>query len=207
PIDVDLIERVEFVRGPSSSLYGGSAFFGVINVITRRGHGNKGETVSFEAGSFGTYKGRFSYGEDFKSGLEMLVSASFSDTQGHRLFYREFDAPETNNGFADNADYDRAHSFLANFSYRDFRLQTVQSSRKKGIPTASFGTIFNDPRNNTLDAKAYVDLGYQHTFSNTLDITGRLFYDRTDFDGNYVADYSGTGIPPFIDNKVVSLGS
>jgi outer membrane receptor for ferrienterochelin and colicins len=206
PIDVDLIDRVEFVRGPSSSLYGGSAFFGVINVITKRGRGNKGETVSFEAGSFGTYKGRFSYGADFKSGLEMLVSATFYDSQGQRLFYREFDAPETNNGFADNADYDRSHSLLANFSYRDFRMQAVHSSRKKGLPTGSFGTVFNDPRTNTVDAKAYVDLGYQHTFSNTLDITGRLSYDRTDFYGNYVADYTGTGIPPYVESRAVSYG-
>src|SRR6266699_2834590 len=36
PLDVDLIERVEIVRGPSSSLYGTSAFFAVINVITRK---------------------------------------------------------------------------------------------------------------------------------------------------------------------------
>ena len=35
PIDVSLIERVEIIRGPGSSLYGTSAFFGVINVITR----------------------------------------------------------------------------------------------------------------------------------------------------------------------------
>jgi iron complex outermembrane receptor protein len=36
-IDVDLIERVEVIRGPGSSLYGSNAFFAVINVITRRG--------------------------------------------------------------------------------------------------------------------------------------------------------------------------
>src|SRR6185295_1369374 len=57
PIDVDLIERVELIRGPSSSLYGGSAFFGVINVVTKRAHNLRGPMVSFEAGTLGTYKG------------------------------------------------------------------------------------------------------------------------------------------------------
>jgi outer membrane receptor for ferrienterochelin and colicins len=37
PIDLDLIERIEVIRGPGSALYGSSAFFGVVNIITRRG--------------------------------------------------------------------------------------------------------------------------------------------------------------------------
>ena len=37
PIDLDLVERIEVIRGPGSSLYGSSAFFGVVNIITRRG--------------------------------------------------------------------------------------------------------------------------------------------------------------------------
>src|SRR5512147_2724178 len=41
-IDVDLIDRVEIVRGPGSSLYGSNAFFAVVNVITKRGGDLKG---------------------------------------------------------------------------------------------------------------------------------------------------------------------
>ena len=35
-VDVDLIERVEIIRGPGSALYGNNAFFAVVNVITKR---------------------------------------------------------------------------------------------------------------------------------------------------------------------------
>ena len=34
-VSVDMIERLEVIRGPGSALYGGSAFAGVINIITR----------------------------------------------------------------------------------------------------------------------------------------------------------------------------
>ena len=61
-LDVDLIERVEIIRGPSSSLYGSNAFFAVINIITKSGRDLQGVEGSAEAGSFHTYKGRLSAG-------------------------------------------------------------------------------------------------------------------------------------------------
>ena len=50
---VDVIERVELVRGPGSVLYGTNAYNGIINVITRKGDENSGYKVSFGGGSFG----------------------------------------------------------------------------------------------------------------------------------------------------------
>jgi outer membrane receptor for ferrienterochelin and colicin len=61
-LDVDLIDRVEVIRGPSSSLYGTNAFLGVLNIITKRGAQMRGVELSSEAGSFNTYKGRVTYG-------------------------------------------------------------------------------------------------------------------------------------------------
>jgi iron complex outermembrane receptor protein len=202
PVDVELIDRVEVIRGPSSSLYGGSAFFGVINVVTKRGHDLKGPVTSFEAASLNTYKGRVSYGDSFRNGFEMLVSASFADSAGqHRLFYNEFADPSTNNGFAVNADGDRSHSFFCNLSFRDFGFQAVYGSREKGIPTAAYGTVFNDTRTQTTDEHGFMELRYAHEFNNKWDVTGRLAYDRYSYHATYVFDYAGEGVPPFVENK------
>src|ERR1017187_10422870 len=38
PVDVDLIDRIEVIRGPNSSLYIASALLGVINVVTKPVH-------------------------------------------------------------------------------------------------------------------------------------------------------------------------
>jgi iron complex outermembrane receptor protein len=80
PVDVDLIQRVEIVRGPSSSLYGSNAFFAVINVVTRSASELGGGELSFEAGSFDTYKGRASYGGQ--------VSRNRNDALRHALQQR-----------------------------------------------------------------------------------------------------------------------
>ncbi len=62
PVDVDLIDRVEVVRGAGSSIYGSNAVLGVINVITKRGRDLDGLEASGALASFGTNKERLSYG-------------------------------------------------------------------------------------------------------------------------------------------------
>src|SRR5262249_36118991 len=36
-IPLDMIQRVEIIRGPASALYGANAFLGVVNVVTKTG--------------------------------------------------------------------------------------------------------------------------------------------------------------------------
>jgi outer membrane receptor for ferrienterochelin and colicins len=189
PIDVDLIERVEIIRGPSSSLYGTSAFFAVINVITKRGRDLKGIEASGEVASFGTYKGRFSYGNKFEKGLELLLSGSYYDSRGpRRLFYPEYADPTHNNGIAEQADDDQSKSLFGQVSFRQFSLRGVYGAREKGIPTGAYGTLLNDPRTRTTDRRGYLDLQYERTFSNQLGLLVRTHYDRYNYDGTYVYD-------------------
>jgi outer membrane receptor protein involved in Fe transport len=57
PLDVDLIDRVEVIRGPSSSIYGNNAFFGVINVITKKGLDYQGAKSPPPAGASAATRG------------------------------------------------------------------------------------------------------------------------------------------------------
>jgi outer membrane receptor for ferrienterochelin and colicins len=147
PLDIALIARVEIIRGPGSALYGTDAFFAVVNVITKRGRDFHSAEIAASAGSLQSFDARASYGDQWKNTLETLFSGTFYHSLGnHRLYYPEFDSPLTNNGYAVGADGDAARTFFANVQYKDFALQGVYGWRQKTIPTASFGTVFNDSR-------------------------------------------------------------
>jgi outer membrane receptor for ferrienterochelin and colicins len=195
PVDVDLIDRIEVIRGPSSSLYGSNAFFGVVNVITRQPGDLMGTELAGAAARYQTYNGRVSYGREYRNGLGLLLSGSVMRSEGApRLYYQEFDTPESNNGVAEHADGDKNYQFYGKLSYRDFSLTGALSSREKTIPTASFGTVFNDPRTRTTDGHSFLDLKYAHSFDGT-DVTARAFYDHYYYDGDYLFDRTEPGGP------------
>ena len=56
-IPVETIERIEVVRGPMSSLYGGNSARGVINVITKRGKESFGGNINIAGGSYNDKRG------------------------------------------------------------------------------------------------------------------------------------------------------
>lgn len=185
-LDIDLIERVEVIRGPSSSLYGASAFLGVINVITRNGSHIDGLEASAEAASLKTYKGRLSYGKRYENGTDVILSATGYDSHGkEHLYFREFDDPSTNDGMAVNLDGDRFKSMFSSFSYGCFTIQGGYVSREKVIPTAPWGYDFNNALMKTIDDRGYLDMSYRHHFNDDVKILARLFYDYYLYKGIY----------------------
>ncbi len=180
-VDVDMIERVEFVLGPSSSLYGANAFFAVINVITRTAEQVKDWELSFQTGSFGTYEGRATYGHQFH-GLGVLLSGTFYDSQGQTLFFPEFDTPANHNGITSDTDYESYKHILATLTFHGFTLQGLFSTRDKVVPTAYFGAVFNDPGDYNIDSHQYLNLGYQHSFGKW-QLDGHTSYDQARLQG------------------------
>src|SRR6185437_14686060 len=70
-------DSIEVAHGPQSTLYGGEAIGGVISLSTQKGSGPAQNSVSVEAGSFGTIQGALS-----SSGGDAQSSYNFSAAGG-----------------------------------------------------------------------------------------------------------------------------
>ena len=192
-LDVDLIERVEVIRGPGSSLYGNNAFLGVINVITRKGGDVNGAEVSGSAATFDTYTGRFTYGNKFTNGVELMISGTYYDSAGNpNLYYPQFSS--INNGIAHDMDGGQSGSGFASLSWHGLSLEAGYVSREKTWPTAPYSTataltVFNDPRFVTTDTRGFANLQLQHTFENEWEVMASVSYDYYHYNGVYPYDY------------------
>jgi iron complex outermembrane receptor protein len=185
-LDVDLIDTVEVIRGPGSILYGNNAFFGVINVHTRRGKDLKSVEVSSEAGGLGTYKGRVTLGNTFTNGVELMLSGSYYTSEGESQLHESFFAtPANKNGIAQDMDGDQYKSFFGSLAYKDFTLEGAYLVREKVNPTAPVPTIFNDPRTRSEDTRDYVNLKFNHQFPDVVDVTANVYYDGNGFSQGY----------------------
>lgn len=195
PLDLDLVERIEVVRGPSSSLYGTSAFFGVINVITRATNELSGVHVAGSVASLNSRRGRVTWGHGFRNGTQVLLSGSMFASDGQRhLYFREFDTPETNRGIARDVDADGFAHMLARVRRGGLTIQALHGTRDKVVPTASFGTRFNDPRSGTIETQQFLDAFYERAVGRGWHASARLHVDRYAYDGTYV--FAGDDAPP-----------
>jgi iron complex outermembrane receptor protein len=202
PLDVELIERVEVVRGAASSLYGTSAFFGIVNVITTPPADLGRVSGSIEAGSLGTRRVRGSFARVFGNGASAAVSFTGYHADGQRrLFYPELSAVTRTGGVALDMDADRFSQVFATLTAGSWKAQTVWGSRSKHIPTGAFGTAFDDERAGTRDLRGFVDVAFDRAWRGT-SIQWRGAYDRYFYDGTYPGDLpDGLDPDPFADNS------
>ncbi len=73
------IERIEVLKGPASSLYGGEAMGGVVNIITRKNTGELAGSVEIGFGSFNTNSQKVALGGGVGARFDFDVAASRYD--------------------------------------------------------------------------------------------------------------------------------
>ena len=85
-MSLDKVKRIEVVRGPASSLYGGSAYTGVVNIITKTGGDIDGLQVGAAAGNHGQLKGSALFGKNLPY-LDIMAWANVYKTDGEKSYY------------------------------------------------------------------------------------------------------------------------
>lgn len=200
-LDLDLVERVEIVRGPGSAMYGSSAFFGVINIVTREPKAFQAGEASFEGGSPGYYKGRISLGHRWNNEVEFLISGTLMNRDGwDSLYYPEFDSQPGSDGRAIGLDHEEAQNAFGRFAWKGLSLEVGYVNRFKQLPTAPYESDFGDPRNETTDMLAYGRIRLEHQFENEVELVASLAINQNDYDGRYAYSDAAPAFPgiPFL---------
>ncbi len=202
PLDLDLVSRIEVIRGPGSALYGSNAVFAVINVVTRQAAPSEGLSATAIGGSYGTGQASLAYGSPASSPVQMLASGTFFGAQGQDLYFKEFDTGGPGAGIADGADAERTQRAYYRVHRGNVSVQALWSERSKEVPTASFSTVFNDGREKTVDGRAILRGAYERPFGQGHRLEATVAYDWMWYRGDYPYDY-----PPVTINKDLTRGA
>jgi outer membrane cobalamin receptor len=208
PVDIDLIERIEVIRGPASSLYGTNAVLGIINVVTREGYKVNGFEVQGGVSSYGGRSLRLTGGYETESGLDLLVSGSLGEINGQNHYIEDYDIPEYppyNNGVFEDGDEEKWNSFFTKALYKGFTFEAIYGWRHKQNPMAPVGVVFNDNSAKTVDTQWTFSTRYERKFANELNFSTQVFYQQFKWDGEWPYDYDFEGNPvdppiPYVDD-------
>jgi outer membrane receptor for ferrienterochelin and colicins len=204
-IDTAMFQRVEIIRGPASSLYGDSAFFAVINVITKQGSSLKGQSLALDAGTLGTYMARASAGRQLANGLELAASGTLEQSAGvKRLYFPAFDSPATNHGIAQGLDGEAVGQLYGQVIFKNLTFTGAYGRRRRDVPTASFQSLFNrqDDREQSTDRHTLGDAEYVRPIGRAR-FTLRASFDRFTSDGIYPRANSDPDGPDLIAKSSV----
>lgn len=194
-LDVAMFERVEIIRGPASSLYGTSAFFAVINIITRTGADLNGTTVQGGGGSLGNRALRAMTGRRLDNGVDYFVGGSVQRADGmRRLYFPDFDN-DAGDGVARDLDAERMTSLYGRLSVGGWTLGGGSGYRHKDVPTAAFGTAFNaqDPRLETDDDRSFLSAQFERSMSRTR-LSVSASFSHYSYSGVYPYESSQGGV-------------
>ncbi len=205
PVDLDLIDRIEVIRGPASSLYGTNAMLGIINVVTREGYQIDGVEVQAGISSFGGRSIRLTGGFETESGLDVLLSGTLGKVDGQDIYIEEFDYPDYNNGVFEDGDTEEWNNLFGKAIYRGLTLEMMYGWRYKRNPMAPVGVIFNNNSAKTQDTHWSLSSLYKTQLPAEIDLAAQVFYQHFKWDGEWPYDYDFEGNPldygdPYVDD-------
>lgn len=175
PVDLDLVERVEFIAGPGGAVYGQNAMFGVVNVVTRTGASVDGvEVAAIAHARQGGGEGRLTWGRKLDNGVDLLVSASEFRVRGQDRYFDFGAAGQA--GVARGLDGERDRELFVRMGRGPWSVELIQGARRKYDPAASFQSDPLVAGQYQADRLRLAQWSYQDNFlGGGLQVSARLF--------------------------------
>ncbi len=85
-MSIEKVKRIEVLRGPASSIYGGVALSGVVNIITKDGGDIDGLKVKAGIGNYGQKRADLLFGKKYLS-FDIMAWASMYESCGEKVHY------------------------------------------------------------------------------------------------------------------------
>lgn len=185
PLEVESIERVEFVPGAGSALYGSNAFFGVINVVTRHAEARPGADLVLKQDSQNRNAAWIGFTAAAGTAGKLSIDVAHRGGRGPSLHYPSFDTPGGSDGNERGVDFERAQRIFGRYSGGGFSASLILSDRNKGLSGAPYGVTFNDPGAVFRDRTAIADAGYGFAAGPATDVNLRGYWGEYRFHGAY----------------------
>jgi len=183
PVPIESVEKIEVIKGPGAALYGNNAFFAVVNVITKQPGQAPAAQANAQGGSYGTSKAAASVSHAASGSDGFYAAGEYRHMRGQDLEYPAFRS--VNNGWAVNAGGEENYNLFSSWAGSGLSLQGAYSDRTKHIPTASFTTQFNNPNEQTDDARGFVELKADRDLSPAIHWNARMYVDQYDYHGSF----------------------
>jgi iron complex outermembrane receptor protein len=195
-VDISLIDRVEIIPGPSSSVYGNNAVLGVINVILKNPSqastsGQAWTGAGVERGASATYRA------DDGGDLRYLLQLSGSGSNGLDVVYQpQPGLPQGARASGLDAT-DVTHAF-AKIVDGNLRLNLGFSDRRQGAGYGLYGDVIGDPRSWVSDGATFGDLHYEGSWDDATDYVLRASAAQYRYNSVIVDSYPAGPAPGFL---------
>lgn len=190
-IDMSLIDRIEYVPGPGSSIYGSNAMFGVVNVLTRKASHMPRLSASTRIQGDG-WKELELHGARHSNdgGPDLVFSLSRANKSGRDLTYPDAiglptaDGSASTDGIARGLDRMLVTRAFGGIQQGDFALSAWAAQRDVNPSSGLSNGNFNDVRSHVIDTSYGLAGTYQHAIAQDLHLNVRLAYQKITFQGD-----------------------
>ena len=183
PVPLASVQRIEVIKGPAGSIYGPTAFLGVVNVITSAGAEADSSVWSEVAGAQGrALPGALGAQLTRSAGdLRFFVAGEGFRTSGNTYTFPELqgasDRPAPAGGRVAGMASSDALTGYGRISWRDLTAVGACNQMTRGTPTAPFSSNLLDPGNRIENRTCYAQVGLEHALANGFTISTRAAYD------------------------------